>query len=397
MSGAAGHLNHIYEDRSITFAEIQEILIMAASGTLENVTEKLDGMNIVFTWDLSLSKLKVARSCGDIKKGGMDAATLASKFRNRGNVEKAFNCAFVVIENAISSLTEEDKKNTFGNNGNIWYSAEVIYKNNPNVIKYDTNNIVFHSWPVFELFDNGKIIKREDFSGIELLSKKVNNIHNSTPNWNLGGPISIKLKKLSNRQLLTALNEINKLMFTMNMKDSESIEDYLRKILAKEICNLNFSREVSDALISRILETEDCPTVTDIKKNVPKEKHQIISEIVKNSSNMIKNIIFPIEKIIHNFSVEILRDLRSAFVKSQTQEIKRIKSEVEKAVQFFKSKSKDSQLPGNLNKQLEKLGTIDNINSTIEGVVFTYKGNVYKFTGTFAPVNQILGYIKYKQ
>ncbi len=31
----------------------------------------------------------------------------------------------------------------------------------------------------------------------------------------------------------------------------------------------------------------------------------------------------------------------------------------------------------------------------IEGVVFVFKGKTYKLTGAFAPVNQILGTLKY--
>ena len=30
-----------------------------------------------------------------------------------------------------------------------------------------------------------------------------------------------------------------------------------------------------------------------------------------------------------------------------------------------------------------------------EGIVFKYKGKVYKFTGAFAPINQILGSLKF--
>ena len=30
-----------------------------------------------------------------------------------------------------------------------------------------------------------------------------------------------------------------------------------------------------------------------------------------------------------------------------------------------------------------------------EGIVFKYKGNTYKFTGAFAPVNQILGLLNF--
>ena len=44
--------------------------------------------------------------------------------------------------------------------------------------------------------------------------------------------------------------------------------------------------------------------------------------------------------------------------------------------------------------RLNAIGGMDAI-VPIEGVVFTYKGKVYKLTGTFAPVNQILGMLKY--
>jgi hypothetical protein len=45
-------------------------------------------------------------------------------------------------------------------------------------------------------------------------------------------------------------------------------------------------------------------------------------------------------------------------------------------------------------KRIEKLGGFDAIVPS-EGVVFTYGGNTYKLTGAFAPVNQILGVLKY--
>ena len=44
--------------------------------------------------------------------------------------------------------------------------------------------------------------------------------------------------------------------------------------------------------------------------------------------------------------------------------------------------------------RIQKLGGFDAIVPS-EGVVFTYQGNTYKMTGAFAPVNQILGVLKY--
>ena len=64
---------------------------------------------------------------------------------------------------------------------------------------------------------------------------------------------------------------------------------------------------------------------------------------------------------------------------------------------------KDLQKPGNLDKlnklklQIEKLEAIGGSSAIVpsEGVVFKYKGNIYKFTGAFAPVNQILGSLRF--
>ena len=51
MGGAAGHLQHLYENRELTFKELKQILTHAATGRLEETTEKFDGMNLMFSWD----------------------------------------------------------------------------------------------------------------------------------------------------------------------------------------------------------------------------------------------------------------------------------------------------------------------------------------------------------
>jgi cytidyltransferase-like protein len=48
-----------------------------------------------------------------------------------------------------------------------------------------------------------------------------------------------------------------------------------------------------------------------------------------------------------------------------------------------------------LKKQMEKLKSVENISTAAEGFVFAYDGHSYKFTGNFAPMNQLLGLFKY--
>jgi hypothetical protein len=50
-----------------------------------------------------------------------------------------------------------------------------------------------------------------------------------------------------------------------------------------------------------------------------------------------------------------------------------------------------------LRVQLEKFDAIGGTSAIVpsEGLVFKYKGNLYKFTGVFAPINQILGSLRF--
>ena len=75
--GAAGHLQHPWEDLNLTFRDLEDILKLSASGRLEKVTEKLDGQNLVITWNEATQSLMAARNGGNIKAGGMTASELA--------------------------------------------------------------------------------------------------------------------------------------------------------------------------------------------------------------------------------------------------------------------------------------------------------------------------------
>ena len=46
--------------------------------------------------------------------------------------------------------------------------------------------------------------------------------------------------------------------------------------------------------------------------------------------------------------------------------------------------------------KIKRLGGFEKI-VPVEGIVFVYGGNTYKLTGAFAPINQILGTLKYSR
>ena len=133
-----------------------------------------------------------------------------------------------------------------------------------------------------------------------------------------------------------------------------------------------------------------------IKKVVPPDAYQNVNTFVKSSPALLKRMVTPIESAIHDFAVEVLRGLHSVLVNDNDDEVRRLRQQVASAVKAIES-SGDVKAMDTLQKQMQKLGSLENIASAMEGIVFVYKGNTYKFTGSFAPANQILGLFRYRR
>ena len=105
-------------------------------------------------------------------------------------------------------------------------------------------------------------------------------------------------------------------------------------------------------------------------------------------------IIAPIESVVHDFSVEMLRGLQSAYILDNEKEVKRLASEVQTAIDAINGSGRDDVM-NVMAKHLNKIKSSENISTAAEGFVFDWDGVTYKFTGNFAPANQILGMFKY--
>lgn len=397
MGGVVGHIQHLYDNRDLTFNEIADVLTRAASGKLQKVSEKLDGLNLVFSWDVSTDSLKVARAAGDIKRGGMDASSLASKFAGRGNLSDAFNSAFNVLNGAIGSLPDNVKVDVFGESSNRWYSIEVIYTKNPNVINYDKNAVVFHGWPIFEVDDEGNYEMSSDDSGVGILEKYIEQMQNAVQarGWKVMGPALVRMKKLSDGTILDST--ISKIFDELNetgLDGASTMRDYIEIKTRFDAESLGLPSKVMEMIVQRCMAEPGSPTLIDIKKNSDKSDHGLINDFIKSCPTRLKGYVKPIELAINDFAAELLKGLESTLVDDSAEEVIRLRGEVSKAISQIES-SGDEVAMAVLNAQMQKLKSLENITSPVEGVVFIYKGNAYKFTGSFAAANQILGLFKY--
>ena len=74
----------------------------------------------------------------------------------------------------------------------------------------------------------------------------------------------------------------------------------------------------------------------------------------------------------------------------------KIRNDLKKAVGKVRQ-SKDPKVLNTLKTQLDRLNAIGGLKSVVpsEGITFVFKGKLYKYTGAFAPANQILGMLKF--
>ena len=397
MGGVAGHMSHIYENPGLTFTKIKDIFTAASAGELEG-TEKTDGQNLFISYSVKDGEARAARNKGNIKTGGLSPAGLAQKFAGRGALEKTFNESFQAFEKAVRSLPQEAQVEIFGPDANIYYNAEIQDPRTANVINYDTKTLNIHDVGHAEFDRETGTIKDVDISkNAATLDAALEKMQQSIEDdeYNIQKNAIRNLEGLGDDTELTkTISRIEQATQAAGISDNHTIADYLvARIVPFIEANVDLPEDNKKLLLQRMLGVKGV-TFNHVVKGLDKEKKEIVRAIVKSSKKLLKDAIAPIEDIVHDFSVEMLKGLQSAFILDNPKEVSRIRQEVSKAIDAIEASGSEEAI-AILNQQMRKLKGVENISTAAEGFVFDYDGQTYKFTGNFAPINQILGLFRY--
>ena len=397
MGGVAGHLAHLYDNRNLTYNQMADILQKAAKGELIG-TEKTDGFNIFLGY--VDGKARAARNKGDMAKGGMTMEDLVNReFRGGEKSKKAYVTAFSAYEKALDSLSNEEKDAIFGPAGEIFYNTEIQGPIAPNVVNYDENILnIHHMGHKRYNRDNNTLEVVENSEESAFLDNVLNRFEQATSDedFSVRRTAFLELNRVTDENFVNrTLEKIQNTGYSGDM----TLEDYLASkiypMIKRDLPELDEQRR--QLLVNRMLGVKGTPTTSQIAKGMSAEERQKVSQYNKSAKFIIGKLIEPIELAIHELAVELLRGLKSAYILDNHKEVKRLKKETEEAINAIK----DYEGPGQevahemLAKQLEKLKHHDNIDTVVEGFVFQYDGQMYKFTGNFAPINQLLGLFRY--
>ena len=390
--GAYGHMSHPFDDKGLTFGDFKQIINNALQGRLDletSATEKTDGQNLFITWN---KKLLAARNTGDVKRGGMDAKGVKLKFANRGNIEKAFNYAMRDLAKAIKGLSDKQKKKIF-NDGNNWVNMEIMYPASANVIVYDAPYLQFHN--VLQYKDGKAIGSVTD--GARILAGMIAQINqNMQKGFSIIGP---KVLTVTPHQDFASkkpyfISKLSSLMSKYKMKDSNTFGEYHQAwwedFISKKFSNID--NTVLVGLVKRWAFFDKSFRID--KKNFPDEK--MLEQAKKfdkiNHADQVKKNMFPFETLFFELGAEVLKNVEGFLAASPDRAVQSIRRQVAKAITDVR-KGGDLKKLNRMKAQLAKIDAIGGFKTIIpsEGLVFVYKGNTYKLTGAFAPVNQITG------
>ena len=417
--GAAGHMAHPWDDHGLSFNDMKEIVARALTGRLDietAVTEKTDGQNIQITW--KNGEIGFARGIGTIinpmttpeiiadfhrKQQKAIAEKGAAAGENYQRVVDAYQACAEDLTESLKSIPEATLNDIF-KNGTVFANMEIIYPATRNVIAYDKAHLQFHN--LVEYDANGKAVQT-DLTGGAMMQKIIQDANaHMQKTFSFIPPQRIKLGRVYDfeDQQAAFFNEINQLQRKFNLKDTDLISEYhkawWRDVIQTKAKQLGYDipEDILNTLMYRWAFNNKSTNISILKKQIDNPEFlNWVAEFDKKDFKVFqKENLEPFETIFLRLGVLVLQNATNYLAANPDTTVQDIKSELTQLIRDLQTKGDPAvlkQLETQL-KRIQKLGGFDAIVPT-EGIVFTFQGNTYKMTGAFAPINQILGTLKY--
>ena len=398
--GAAGHMSHPFDEKSLTFGDFKKIIDAGLQGELnfeQDPTEKTDGQNVFAT--VMDGEVKFARNKGEMKNP-MTLQQFKDKFADHGStlVRDTFQFAAEDLASSLNKLPAKDLE--VFNNGKSFMNMELIYSKNPNVIYYDRDIIQFHG------------IKHTDGEGNEIgeetkyaasIAKVLKDLKlDMGKTFTIIPPQIIKLGKDVDFEVNKSkfIKQVEDLRKRFNLTDADEVSKY-HEMWWRETIDNNFpdlTQDYKEGLLLRwAYDDKKTLNMRSLDKELGKDQSELIKKFDKEDvKKKQKENIRPFEDLFLELGSVILKNASNFVAANPAAEMQRLQKQLNDEAEAVRKSGNVSDIE-KVAKELERLDRIGGIESIIptEGIVFRYKGKTMKLTGTFAAVNQLMGFIKY--
>lgn len=395
--GAAGHMAHPFDvQMNLTFGDLKNIVSRALNGELKTTVEKLDGQALAVSW--KNGRLIAARNKGHLKDAGksaMDLNGVMAKFSGRGELTKAFSFAMKDLQTAVSGLSAAQKEKIF-KNGKAFMNLEIVYPGTTNVIPYDHSMLVFHGTTEYDKEGNAIGSNSENARILAGMIKQINSHVQET--FSISGPPITELPQTTSLSKLQPkyIKKIQKLQSEFGLGDKRGIADYhlswWKDYIKKNTKNLK-NLEIN-GLAKRWALDDKSFAISNITAGADKDWAQKIEK--ESKAKIYKDNVIKFEEIFLGVGADVMQFMQSALVANSNQSLRKINSELKSSIKSIKASGDPAKIE-KLKFELKRLESIGGFEKLVpyEGIVFTFKGKLFKLTGTFAALNSLLGIMKY--
>lgn len=351
MGGLSGHMMHPHDNYKLTIEQFVGLLSQAMRGKLA-MSEKLDGFNIHYLkFD---GKLKLARNGQDLIEGGFNYDDIDDRFSN-DRVREVFRQGYKLIY----AKTKWEKLPDFKDTG-VTVNAEIIVKGITNIMLYGESAIVPHN--IYRWMLDGDKYKVVDIRDT-ILPK---------PQFSYA-PMTVA----DVDEVLEALcrQEFNQLGLTMG----DTLLDYYHARYAV-VMMVQFPEYVTR-----------CPKVLEVLFNRFFGIDKTNLRIIRKMTNMDIQPLLDAEKNIMKVIKEPLDHWVLSIGTTMIERARGINADAGK--QYRAAAYLEEELSKSITNPefTRRWGYCGNKIFGMEGIVVKYMGDLYKFTGPFAPINQLLG------
>jgi len=396
--GAAGHMAHPFDDKDLTFGDFKKMIEAGLQGELnfeEDATEKTDGQNLFAT--VKDGQVLFARNKGQLISP-LDLNGIIRMFT--GHASKMVEDTYILAAKDLASALPRVKDQSMFNDGKSFMNMELIYSLNPNVIVYDRDVIQFHGMVDTDGAGN---VTGENPKAAKDLAKLLQNVNAHVGNtFTMIPPQVLALRRdqdFSNK-LPYFMNKIQSLENRYGLSDTDEVSRYHEMWWREEI-DASFptvGADVKEALLQRwAYNNKQAMDFRTMAKEVDAKDMDKIKKYDKvDSAKKYKENIRPFEDLFLEFGSVVLKNASNFLAASPDKEMQRLHNQIRTEADKIKLNGGEAQI-AKVEAELDRLNRIGGIESIIpsEGLVFRYNGKIYKLTGTFAAINQLMGIIKY--
>lgn len=384
--GASGHMAHIHDYNEWTLRDIKGLIRNLFSGKIEDITEKVDGTNIQATMNTA-GEVVFIRNNGDLNsaRGGMTIEDMAAKWASKPGIAKTFLTAGETITKVFNEIGPD-----FFNpseNRRIVANCECVIEGKTNVMYYANSQVDFHDIWVYEKQEDKWVNVDVTKDGLQVIEKACEKVEQAqiTPK------VFIRVAEDSEKLLVNRIKQLDKLFKDAGCKENSTMADYkfnrFSDYVDEHYPELNDEEKGKYIMFNRIFQNDKKINIRLIKSLYDSD---MIERIEKESTEIKGWCMQPMDDFFISLGNEII-NMCDGIMNADNKEgvVKQLKSDLKDAIEIVHNKGNES-LEAKMLHQLSRFNN-DSINA-VEGIVFRYKGKLTKLTGSFGPLNQILGY-----